>query len=277
MWQNPEKQKPEISAFSNFIAFNGHITWVGPQSEWWTHQTLNMKRNEEKADWPPDPYLIYGKNRILSRNDSSLKMVGPGSPVSGVKIFKEISIKYSGAVKITSTAENIRNENISLDLWMLTRLDGFAKSYVPINKNGVLKLVYSEDKRIETTPYQIIDGYFTLNPSIPNGEKTEQVQEVHLYPDSNFIAGFSEGQILLIRFNKLDKNLIHPLHGLVELYNNINKDDNDEKLLELEVHGAYSTLTPGDTISLTETWEVFPYDGNTNSNEQIKFLNAIVK
>ena len=111
LWQNPEKQKPEISAFSDFKAFNGHITWVGPQSEWWTHQTLNMKRNEEKADWPPDPYLIYGKNKILSRNDSSLKMVGPESPVSGVKIFKEISIKSSGAVTITSTAENILNES----------------------------------------------------------------------------------------------------------------------------------------------------------------------
>ncbi len=221
LWQNPEKQKPKISAFSDFKAFNGHITWVGPQSEWWTHQTLNMKRKKEKADWPPDPYLIYGKNKILSKSDSSVKMLGPVSPISGVRIYKEILIQSSGVVTITSTAENIKKENVSLDLWMLTRLDGFAKTYVSIEKNGILKFVYSENKSRETTPHKIIEGYFTFNPSSPAGEKTEQVQEVHLYPEKNFIAGFSEGQMLLIRYNKLNKNLVHPHHGLVELYNNI--------------------------------------------------------
>ncbi|MFZ0455818.1 MAG: DUF4380 domain-containing protein [Ignavibacteriaceae bacterium] len=276
LWRNSENQKPDISAFSDFKAFNGHITWVGPQSEWWTHQTLNMERNREKADWPPDPYLIYGKNKILGKNDSSVSMIGPESPISGISIYKEISINSSGTVTITSRAKNIRNENVSWDLWMLTRLDGFAKAYVPVKNNGILKLLYSENKRIEITPYQIIKGYFTFNPSIPGGKKTEQVQEVHLYPGNDFIAGFGEEQMLLIRFKKLDKNLIHPQHGLVELYNNVSKDDSD-RLLELEVHGAYKTLAPGAAASLTETWEVFPYDGDSSPDEQIKFLNNIVR
>jgi len=274
LWKNPEKQKPKISAFSDFKAFNGHITWVGPQSEWWTHQSLNMDRNNSKADWPPDPYLIYGKNKIISKSDTSVKMVGPKSPISGVQLYKEISINSSGIVTVKSTAENIRNENISHDLWMLTRLDGFAKAYVPLGKNGILKLVYGESKTSEPTPYKIIDGYFTFNPSIPVNPKTEQVQEVHLYPGNSFIAGFSKGQMLLIRFKKLDKNLIYPQHGLVELYNDINEKDGD-RLLELEVHGEYKTLVPGETISLTETWELLPYDGELNSNDQIKFINDI--
>ncbi len=89
LWIDPEKHINKISAFSDFIAFNGHITWVGPQSEWWTHQNLNIERNKLKADWPPDPYLIYGSNEIISRSDTSIIMVGLKSPVSGLRIFKK--------------------------------------------------------------------------------------------------------------------------------------------------------------------------------------------
>ena len=276
LWCNPEKQKPEISAFSDFMAFNGHITWVGPQSEWWTHQTLNMERNKAKADWPPDPYLIYGKNEVIDKTDTSIKMSEPESPISGVRLYKEISIDSLGRVTVTSTAENIRNENISIDLWMLTRLDGFASAYVPVNENGILKLVYNSNDDIEATPYKIINGYFTFTPSLPVKLKTEQVQEVHLYPDGNFLAGFSEGQMLLIRFKKFERKQIHPQHGLVELYNDINENDGD-RLLELEVHGEYKTLAPGETMSLTETWELMKYDGSANAEDQISFLNDYTK
>jgi len=273
LWRNPEKQKPEISPFSDFKSFYGHITWVGPQSEWWTHQALNEERRNKKADWPPDPYLTYGKYEIICKSDTSIKMLGPVSPVSGVRLLKEISISNSGIVTITSTAENIRDENVSWDLWMLTRLDGLAKAYVPIEENGILELIKSDDETCEATPYKILNKYFTFNPSWPAKNKIEQVQEAHLYPSAGYIAGFSEKQMLLIRFEILDQNLIHPKHGLVELYNFIGKEG-DEKLLELEVHSAYKTLAPGEKMSLTETWKLYKYDGDENSASQITFLES---
>jgi len=271
IWENPEKHVPEISAFSEFKAFNGHITWVGPQKEWWIYQTLNEERKKTKADWPPDPYLIYGKNEIISQSDTSIKMVGLESPISGVRLFKEISINRFGKVTITTIAENTRDENISWDLWMLTRMDGFAKAYVPVEENGILELIQKETETVETTPYKIEEKYFTFNPSLPLKPKKEQIQEVHLYPSANYIAGFSERQMLLIRVDKLDQNLIHPNHGLVELYNYTNEKV-DDNLLELEVHGAYKTLAPGEMMSLTETWELYHYNGGTNTTNQIKFL-----
>ena len=275
LWIDPQKHINRISAFSDFIAFNGHITWVGPQSEWWIYQNLNMDRYNSKADWPPDPYLIYGSNEIISRSDTSIIMVGLKSPVSGLRFLKEISINSSGLVKVTTTAENIRDENVSWDLYMLTRLDGFAQAYVPVDENGILKLRFKEDDTREVTPYEIIDNYFTLAPSVPTKPKKEQEQEIHLYPSAGFIAGFDEHQMLLIHFTKLDKKQIHPEHGLVELYSNIN-ENGDERLLELEVHSVYKTLAPGETMSLTETWEVFPYNGNSNPEEQIKFLKNMI-
>ena len=276
LWQNPEKQKPKVSPFSDFKAFNGHITWVGPQKEWWLHQTLNEERKKTKVDWPPDPYLIYGQNEIINRTDTSIKMIGPESPISGVRLFKEISINSSGIVTVTTIAENIRKENISIDLWMLTRMDGFSQTYVPIEENGLLELVQKGTEEVEPTPYKILDKYFTFSPALPSKPKAEQIQEAHLYPSVGYIAGFNNRQVLVIRFNKLDKTIIHPDHGLVELYNYIN-ENGDDTLLELEVHSAYKTLSPGETMSLTEKWELHAYNGEANSSQQIEFLKNINK
>ncbi len=271
LWVNPEKHKPKISAFSDFKAFNGHIAWVGPQSDWWSNQDINKVRRDNKADWPPDPYLIYGNYEIISKEDDYIKMIGPSSPVSGVRLINEITIESRGTVKFTVTAENIRDKNVRLDLWMNTRLDGFAKGYVPIDENGILKLVKSENETNEVTPYRIEENYFYFNPSIPQHPRREQVQEVHLDPTAGFIAGFSERQMLIIRFEKLNKQLIHPEHGPVELYNFIN-EKGDDTLLELEVHSTYRMLLPGETMSFTETWELTPYNGDTNAANQIKYL-----
>ena len=271
LWVNPEQHKPEISAFGDFIAFNGHIVWVGPQRDWWTNQAINISRRDNKADWPPDPYLIFDNYDIIVDKADYIKMVGPASPVSGVRLTKEISIESTGTVKFTATAENIRNENVSLDLWMNTRLDGFARGYVPIDEKASPAFVQSESEIREVTPYRIEQGFFCFNPSLPKPPKHEQVQEVHLDPSAAFIAGFSERQMLIIRFEKVRQELIHPAHGQVELYNYVN-DKGDDTVLELEVHSPYQTLLPGETMSFSETWELTSYDGNPDAASQIAFL-----
>lgn len=275
LWKNSKINKPEISAFSDFKAYDGHIVWVGPQNEWWTHQDINMIRRDNASVWPPDPYLIYGSFEVLEQTDSSLKMVGPVSPISGVKLYKDISINNSGVVKFTVTMENIKLENVNWDLWMLTRMDGFAKCYVPIRNNGIIEFLHKEDKYIDTTPYFIEDGFFTLNPTLPKNSKKEQVQEVHLNPSSGFIAGFSNKQMLLIQFEKINQKLIHPNHGLVELYNSINANGT-KRLLELEMHSSYGELKPGETKSSTEFWNILPYMDDCNSKSHIKYLKKIL-
>jgi len=271
LWMDPDKHKPEISAFSKFKAFGGHIVWVGPQSDWWTSQDINKARQNNKADWPPDPYLIYGNYEIISQNNDYIKMIGPSSPVSGVRFVKEVSIRSEGRVNFTATAENIRDENISIDLWMNTRLDGFAKGYVPIDKNGILEFVKRENETSEITPYRIEEDYFYFIPSIPQQPRHEQVQEVHIDPRAGFIAGFSERQMLIIRFEIQKKQLIHPEHGHVELYNYVDEKGEDT-LLELEVHSSYRILQPGETMSFSETWELTPYNGETSAANHIKYL-----
>lgn len=270
-WIDPESQRPEISAFSDFKAFNGHIVWIGPQADWWINQDINTDRRDKKADWPPDPYLIFADYKIISQTSDHLKMAGPASPVSGVRLTKEVSITPEGLVIFNATAENIRNEPVRIDLWMNTRLDGFARGYVPVDGDGNAEFIHQDTETGRATDYRINQGYFYFDPQKPAGEARPQVQEVHLYPSMGYLAGFSAGQLLLIRFDKIRQSLIHPKHGLVELYNYIDAAGSDN-LLELEVHSAYQELLPGESMTWSESWQVIPYNGKSDPEAQITFL-----
>jgi hypothetical protein len=37
-WDEADSLRPKISAKSNWKEYNGHIVWLGPQSEWWVYQ-----------------------------------------------------------------------------------------------------------------------------------------------------------------------------------------------------------------------------------------------
>jgi hypothetical protein len=150
-WNDP-LARPEISAFSDFKAFNGHIVWLSPQSEWWIKQDINSKRRYSKTVWPPDSYLIYGDYKITSQTDTSITIISPESPFSGVQLTKKVSFNSEGVVKFEAAAKNIREEPVSWGLWLNTRFDGFARCYVPADKNDLLKLGVEADGNNKLLP-----------------------------------------------------------------------------------------------------------------------------
>ena len=95
-----------------------------------------MTKEHWKA-WPPDPYLIYGDFKIKEQTDSYIKMVGPESPISGVQLVKEVTVLDDGRVSFKVTAKNIRDKDVSWDLWSNTRVNGHAPSYAYVGKNRV--------------------------------------------------------------------------------------------------------------------------------------------
>lgn len=272
-WKDIDQHIPKISEYADFIPFNGHITWVGPQKEWWIHQDLNKQNKFMKAEWPPDPYLIYGENKILELSNNHIKLEGIESPVSGVKINKEIKIDSTGRVFLTSTIINTSAKNVSWDIWMLTRVDAFTNVYVPMENDGLIELVKKADSTTQTTNYKIIDNFLTLTPSIPQLPIKEEVQEFHIQPSLGYIFSFRNNQMLVIKFNMLDKSKIHPFHGQVELYSYVTTN-NKENLLELEVHSEYVTLQPDESFSFTEEWGLIDYKGKNSPSEHIEFIRS---
>ncbi|MFP4547586.1 MAG: DUF4380 domain-containing protein [Fidelibacterota bacterium] len=256
-WQPPW---PTVSAQSKFIPYNGHIVWLGPQKKWWVRQSANLQRKKQKANWPPDPYLIYGNYEVFRQNPNVIILTGPDSPVSGVKLRKKIAIKPDGVVEFAVSAIGTRDSTLYWDIWMNTRMDGFDRAYVPVNPDDIPDFMIRESAAIEPTPYQYIGNYFTFLPSLP--EKGEQVQEVHLNPVAPFIAGVHGEEILLIQFHRLAKGQVSPGHSQVELYNRITAED---QLLELEIHGRYGAVSKEDTLHMNITLTIL--DAGTTEKE----------
>ncbi len=271
LWNEPPGDRPKPSPDAEFKAYNGHIVWLGPQSEWWLHQDENPALKEQASPWPPDPYLIFGQFQIIGQTAHSIVLQSPGSPVTGMQLTKKVEIKENGEIYFEVTGKNTREEAVSWDLWLNTRIDGYQKCYVPIGEKGIVRMDAGQTAQKDTMPYKVVDGFFTFLPGLPSGDKILRVAKAFLYPTRPLIAAFTDDVLFTIRFDKHLMEEIHPEHALVEIYNAVTKADEDA-LLELEYHAPYKTLKPGESMKTHEVWKVFPYHGDGSEKDQLDFL-----
>jgi len=272
-WYESEEERIKPSPFSEFKAYNGFITWVGPQSQWWSDQDVNPELLDNKSIWPPDPYIIYGDFKIVNKTETSLTMIGLKSPVSGVQLTKQYTLK-DNKLLIKVTGENIRNRPISFDLWSNARFDGFTDFIVPSFDEDLLKVDSKESESVERLAYKIENGFFNFIKELPSKSNKTRIGKAFLHPQKGNIIAVRDDTFLLMEFDSVDKNKIHPDQGFIEIYSAVSSKEED-CLLELEHHSAYKTLKPRETISLTETWSLYEYTEPKDLRDYYSFYKEI--
>jgi hypothetical protein len=250
LWNEPESDRIIPTPESDFKAYNGFITWVGPQSQWWNQQTLNA--NRRNCIWPPDPFLEFGSFTIEEQTATSITLRGPKSWVSGIQLTKSFSM-FENRLEITVTAQNISDKSVSWDLWSNLRFDAYTNFRVPINSGGLLKIDAVENEYKEPVAYRVEHGHFTFVPT-PAISKMK-VSKAFLQPSEGVIKIQFGSKVMNVRFELENREAIHPEQGHVEVYNCISVDEKSN-LLELEHHSAYKTLKPGERMEMKEVWEV---------------------
>ena len=268
---------PAASATSDDIGYLGHDVWVGPQEQWWMQQTVNPARRDAKANWPPDPYLAFGKTRVIDHSPTRLVLEGEDSPVSGVRLRKtyELSALRADTVEVQASARNIRDTQVSWDLWFNTRTPGTTRVYVPVAHRQDARVESSTGSGIGPVASLVEGGLFSLDrPPLPAGMVARR-GKVFLQPSAGWMAGFSGKQLLVIRFPHHPRDLIHPAQGQVELYLD-DQADAGKSLLEMEVHAPYRTLAPGEEMQATESWTALAYDGPDTRESHAAFLCDVV-
>jgi hypothetical protein len=265
--------KPEVSATADDIGYLGHDVWVGPQSQWWVHQEANPARRDARANWPPDPFLAFADTRILERTPTRLVLEGVDSPVSGVRLRKtfQLSASRPDTVEVRVTARNIRDSDIAWDLWFNTRTPSYTRVYVPVAGDQEVRVQASTEQGIAPLLPHVEDGLFSLDRAALDEGMSARRGKVLIQPSAGWMAGFSSGQLLLIRFPHHPRSQIHPEQGQVELYLDDQADAN-AGLLEMEVHAPYRTLKPGEEMEAVEWWTALPYDGADTREAQVAFL-----
>ncbi|MDO8344809.1 MAG: DUF4380 domain-containing protein [Cellvibrio sp.] len=268
---------PSVTPESNNIAYFGHETWVGPQSQWWVHQLLNPQRAAAKAVWPPDPFLILAKNTVQGKNAQQIILQSPNSPVSGVVMQKTFSLVEDkpNQIRLDVTAQNIRDSKIAWDIWFNTRVPHTTNVYVPVASMSDVRVEHFTDATYGPLEHNFSDGLFALenfSPSTHQGRKGK----VFIQPAQGWMAAFRDQQLLIIQFALQPKSAIHPEQGQIELYQEFLAASPEEGLLELEVHAPYRSLKPRETMLATEIWTILPYNNVQTPAAQRAFLRELV-
>lgn len=273
LWDEAERLEPAADQLE-FRAYNGAEAWVGPQSEWWKHQDLNEEQSRSTLFWPPDPYISYGAFTIERHISCEVVLVGPDSPISGIRFKKHIHITADGVVHYDVEATNVRKEPVAWDLWLVARTSGNNPTFVPVASPFDVNVTPPTHPDYEgPAPYSVKDGYFTFTPERRDVSYEACTAKAFINPSRPFIATLSGRDLLVIRFDHHYASDIHPEHKEVEIYNYASADDG--VLMEMEYHAPYRTLQPGETMSTSQTWEILPFSGFISRESITSYLNGI--
>lgn len=269
-----EMPNPHVSSTSGNIGYFGHEMWVGPQSAWWTQQTVNAERLAAKSVWPPDPFLVLSRHTIKQQNDAQILLQGPDSPISGIAFTKHYQLvkEQPGSLRLDVTARNIQSALVSWDIWFNTRVRAEAHVYVPVKDKKQVRLNPFPGKDVAPPVYQLNHGFFSFELVAPPEGKSVRRGKVFMQPAAGWIAAFDQGQVFIIQFPLQPADVIHPEQGQVELYLDYQPDNPEGNVMELEVHAPYKTLQPGEVMHAHEVWTVLPYEGDFTNEAHIEFL-----
>ena len=259
----PDAKLPGPSASWDYPAVNGHVVWNGPQREWWLHQDISKEWKDNKYNWPPDPWVEFVPYEVVKKTRTSVVLRGPASPVTGLRMTKEVSLEADGTVRFRVTAENTRATEVSWDLWSNLRLLPSARVRVPLADGG-MKVEHGSSNpwKQAVLGYDVTDGWFGFLPdeSIPQGKEC-RVAKAFLTPKEGLMVTFLPDGALVRRFTAASREAVHPDHGVVEVYQNVNRDP-ALCLLEAEYHGPLKTLKPGESMAMEEGWKLLPWTGD---------------
>jgi len=275
LWNEEPVIHREFGPNPRWKAYNGQIVWVGPQSEWWVHQTKSPKMRRKRSVWPPDPYLNNGYFEVIERSDTEVVMRGPESEFTGVQLTKTVRM-VDGVALFTVSAKNIRRRPVSWDLWLNMRVDGYARCYVPVGDADKVRIEREETNVQDGSIFFHDRGYFSIDARIPLPHKTRRCAKAFIPASKGAMAAFFAAQAVIVRFKRHSSNLLHPEHSLVELYN-YTSHKRDEALTELEYHAPYVTLEPGESMEATQQWEVYPFKSRSDHHDCcLEFLDEMI-
>ena len=273
-----EQPDPKVDGTAGDIGYLGHQLWVGPQGDWWRDQDVNPERRAQAAVWPPDPWLAYAPVTVLEQARDLVRLQGVDSPVSGVRLDSSYTLQPNrpDTLALDVRMHNIRERPVAHDIWFNTRVRADTRVFVPVTDATQARIRSDTDETHDRLVGVTDGGVFTLELQPPAAGKQGRRGKVFIQPSAGWMAAFSQGQAFLVRFELQPRERIHPEHGQVELYQQWRPDAPADSLLEMEVHGPYVTLAPGEATSAREWWTVRRYAGAETRDAQLAFLRAML-
>jgi len=106
-WNESPEKRASLDPMAPFKAYNGSISWLSPQSEWWIKQDSLPQLKAKRALWPPDPMLTLAAYKITDQKANEITLTSPESRFSKVQFIKTFRID-GNRVTLTTRARNLQ-------------------------------------------------------------------------------------------------------------------------------------------------------------------------
>lgn len=268
LWYENAKMKPSLVSSDSYKAYQGHVVWPAPMDEWWTYQELFPEKKARKDRWPPDPYLEYGVYSI-QESEHGILMTGSESPISKIKMKKELISRGSNSLEFVAWAENTSDSMRNFSFWFNTRFPAGARFFVPITNFDSIAYKHGGGPSERSIIPRVKNDFFSFEAdSVP---KEDIYKKALIHTSARQMAVFSSGQLMLISFERVEKSDLPSGHANIEVFlkrSSIVSED----LLEMEFLSSLRELKPGDSTHCSCFWKLVPYYGADEPESQMEFL-----
>lgn len=197
----------------------GSTFWTSPQSDW---------------DWPPPSELDRAPYALVSEGDT-LTLTGPRSDALGIRVTKQFSAdRVRGAIILKYTIHNVSEVPKRYAPWEVTRVQSRGLTFFPTSTRPTGPLSV---ERLGAA------AWFAHNPDVLN-----QAGQKALCNGTQGILAHAGQRFLYVKsFANVAPELRAPGEAEVEIYAN-------NRYVEAEVQGPYTTIEPGSSAAWTVAW-----------------------
>jgi hypothetical protein len=197
----------------------GSTFWTSPQSDW---------------GWPPPVELDRQPYSLVSEGDT-LTLSGPRCEVLGIRVTKQFSLdRARGAILLKYTIHNLSETPKRYAPWEVTRVRSRGLTFFP---SGAWSAGPLRVERLGTATW------FDHDP----GVLTDAGQKVLASGPQGFLAHAAQRVLYVKSFAYVAPELRAPGEAEIEVYAN-------NRYVEAEVQGPYTTIDPGASASWTVAW-----------------------
>lgn len=205
----------------------GSTFWTAPQSDW---------------NWPPYDVLDNQEYQV-EQEDGLLKMTSSPDPKSGFQMIKTWKVTDRQSIEIEYQIKNISEKAKSVGAWEVTRVPCGGMTFFP---DGGAGKVPESKLKVSLKENGINWISIDKNPMVEHQKLFSTAKE-------GWLAYIIDGTLFIKQFPDIQPEKYSPQQGEVEIF--INKD---KIYLELENHGEYQLLQPGQSLSYKEIWLLIP-------------------
>ncbi|GAA4836401.1 hypothetical protein GCM10023331_21980 [Algivirga pacifica] len=255
---------PLLAGAEMDIDLSGAVWWPSPQSMW---------------QWPPPEAIDKGAYEVIEQEESQLVVQSAVSAPLGLRVRKTYELQTEEHLRIQYQAYNASQETLAFGHWEVSRHPKGGRLLSAVGEAFETSLEVKRKQSLyhkqstENTLYEKTEGVYDFKIASTD-LKLPGRTENKLFLDGKGWVAYYDRHVLLVKvIQDQSKEKIAPEQAEIEVY-----VSPILPMVEVEVHGNYQAVKPGNTTDFQVDWywEILPAQEQRSTKELLPEINKIL-